>query len=399
MWSEREREELAVWADRLQAEGEPLGELVTTSLLAETLAARGHDGAQLRALRERVAELETEVRDPMVAEALAECPELELSWVHGVAVALRVVDRPRDQRLGQQALASLRRLLRSPISRFLRHVRVDVRANDWSPVHRQIPALLAEPGVLARPWSVVLGDPPRHLRRRASIGILDPCRSGGDEARGWGGELGSAWLDALVVPRRELRSLFLDTVRVELPWQPGDKATRKRAAARLAERGNDEPTTLTRLARALWDPSLRVRLQILDALPLLGADAAPFVPELLLVERGQLEWLTRVREVLDTLARNPAVVTAVALNFTVDQTRSASWLAASPLAVASLAVPRIDAMLARSDTVEAWARRELEIARRRMAARRKSREQASFLDTRNPASGPLMKRLRRWIQA
>jgi hypothetical protein len=196
--------------------------------------------------------------------------------------------------------------------------------------------------------------------------------------------------------------LFLDGVRIELPWQRGDKGTRKRAAASLADGRHDEATTMTRLARALWDPSLRVRLQIIDTLPLIGTDAAAFVAELLLVERGQLEWLTRVREVLDTLARNPKIVSAVALNFTADQTRCASWLAASPLAVARQAVPRIEAMLqARArghSTLDDAAQRELGAALITIRRRNDERQHWRTFDQRNPTSQPLLARLRRWLQ-
>lgn len=398
VWTERERDELSVWADQLQARGEALGELVTTSLLLESrlLEARGPearggepDSEETRALRARVFDLESEVCQPMVDEVFAGFPELEPTWEYGMVVALRVVDHPLGRRLGQRALDSLRRLLRLPVTQFLRYLRVDARELDWTPIHREVPALLIEPEVVARPWVVTLGAPPRHMRRRSPARVLD---------------VGGA-LETLVDLRRGLRSLFLDTVRVELPWHPGDKGTRQRAASRLSDaimsasaKGRiDDPTRLTRLARALWDPSLRVRLQVLDALPLLGVHAAAFVPELLLVERGQFEWVTRVREVLDMLSRNPAIVEAVALNFTADQTRCAGWLAASPLAVARRAGPRLDSMLFGPRPIEGWARRELEHARRGINHRASLQREAQSLDSRSPTGQPLLRRIRRWL--
>ncbi|MFO7566668.1 MAG: hypothetical protein R6X02_28755 [Enhygromyxa sp.] len=389
MWTEREREELSVWADELQAQGEALGELVTTSMLLESRALVRRDplleDEETLALRARVSALEAEVRQPMVEELLGGYPELEPTWEHGMIVALRVVDHPLGRRLGQRALDSLHRLLRLPCARFLRYLRVDARELDWTPIHREVPAMLAEPDVVARPWVVVLGAPPRHMRRRSPTRVLD---------------LGDA-LETLVDAHRELRSLFLDTVRVELPWHRGDKGTRVRAAGRLADlerqRRVDEPTALTRLARALWDPSLRVRLRVLDALPLLGVHAAALVPELLLVERGQFEWVTRVREVLDNLSRNPALVEAVALNFTADQTRCAGWLAASPLLVARRAAPRIETMLFGPRPLEGWARRELEHALRSMKHRASLQREARSLDSRSPTGLPVLRRLRRWL--
>jgi hypothetical protein len=388
VWTERERDELSVWADQLQARGEALGELVTTSLLLESrsLGARsgGPESEETRALRARVFDLEAAVCRPMVDELFEGFPELEPTWEHGMVVALRVVDHPLGRRLGQHALDSLHRLLRLPIARFLRYLRVDARELDWTPIHREVPAMLLEPDVVARPWVVTLGAPPRHMRRRSPLRVLDVNA-----------------LETLVDLDRGLRSLFLDTVRVELPWHLGDKGTRQRAAAHLRDavmNGRlDDPSTLTRLARALWDPSLRVRLQVLDALPLLGVHAAVFVPELLLVERGQFEWVTRVREVLDTLSRNPAIVEAVALNFTADQTRCAGWLAASPLAVARRAGPRIEGMLVGPRPLEGWARRELEHARRGISHRASLQREAQSLDSRSPTGQPLLRRIRRWL--
>jgi hypothetical protein len=380
MWTEREREELSVWADELQAGGSGLGELIATSLLLD--AQSPHEGEQVRALRARVHALEREVCDPIIDDVFGGYPELEPTWEHGMIVALRVVDHPLGRRLGQRALDSLHRLLRLPVARFLRYLRVDARELDWTPIHREVPAMLVEPDVVARPWSVVLGAVPRHVRRRSPLAVFD---------------LG-ATLETLVAPDRELRSLFLDTARVELPWHRGDKGTRKRAAALLRDaEGLDGPARLTRLARALWDPSLRVRLQVLDAVPRLGTHAAALVPELLLVERGELEWVTRVREVLDTLGRNPAIIEAVALNFTADQTRCAGWLAASPLAVAHKAVARIEGMLIGPRPLETWARRELEDARRRLDYRASARDEAQTFDSRSAAGQPLLRRLRRWL--
>lgn len=395
MWSEREREDLAVWADRLQVEGHPLGELVTTSLLAERMST----DPSAASLRARVDELEREVRDPMVAELLAQAPGLEPQWEHGVVVSMRVFDPSRDQRIDQPLdqplgvelppsaatlLDVLRRFLGLPVARFLRQLRVDARGPGWTSLHRQVPDLLAEPDVIARPWTLVLGRPPRSLRRRVAIAGL-----GSDHPH----------LDRALDPSRGLRSLFLDTVRVELPWQRGDKGTRLHAAATLADGRHDEPTTLTRLARALWDPSLRVRLRILDTLPLLGVEAAAFVPELLLVRRGQLEWITRVREVLAILARDPATVGAVALNFTADQPRCASWLAASPLAVAQLAAPRLQVMLDQGQNLDDWTKLSLRRALDQLRARDRARGLDRRLDARTAASKPLLARLRRWLGA
>src|SRR5690606_4724336 len=142
--------------------------------------------------RDRVFELDGQVCRPMVEDLFGGFPELEPTWEHGMVVALRVVDHPLGRRLGQRALDSLHRLLRLPVARFLRYLRVDARELDWTPIHREVPAMLVEPDVVARPWVVVLGAPPRHMRRRAPTRVIDV-----------GGSLAT-----LTDVRRGLRSLF-----------------------------------------------------------------------------------------------------------------------------------------------------------------------------------------------
>jgi hypothetical protein len=382
MWSEREREQLVVWADRAQAEGEALGELVATSLAAEDLVRRDPKDPRLEALHARIFELETAVRDPMVADLFANFPELEPRWEHGMLVGLRLVTTHDGRRFDDDHVEALRRLLRLPVSRFLRHVRVDALHVDGGSLHARVAALLTEPEIVARPWTLILGAPPRHQRRRDGPERLP---------------LPPEQRRTLVDPARGLRMLYHYQVRIDLPWQRGDKGTRLRAAASLADGRHDEPTTVTRLVRALWDPSLRVRLRILDTLPLLGVEAAPLIPGLLLVTRGELEWLNRVREVLGTLARNPELVATVARNFDADQPRCASWLSESPLAAASLAVPRMQTMLLGPRHLDGWSRAELDAALRKLDRTQTRRERSRALDARTPGSAPLLKRLRRWL--
>lgn len=377
MWSAREQQDLAVWADQLQALGDPLGELITASIMADELE-RGHDTKRLTTVREHVARLERELRGPLLAEILETLPQLELSWTRGVLTSLRLVvlrlDRPADE-----LFEALRELLSLPLARFVRQLRVDVHGSDWRPLHRELPGLLVDPRVLARPWSLILGRPPTNQRSQLRPGqaALGPRPDDVDE---------------LVALERGLRCLYVDGKRVMLPWQRGDKGARLRAAASLAERNPD----MTRLARALWDPSLRVRLKVIDTLPLLGVEAAPFVADLLLVDRGELHWLTRVREVLATLARNPELVGAVAHNFSADQPRCAGWLAASPLAVAREAEVRLRGMV--SSPGRNTARAEFEHAQRQLAHRGRERGLSRMLDRRTPGSAPLLARLDRWLR-
>ena len=158
--------------------------------------------------------------------------------------------------------ASLLALLRAPVSRFLRHLWIDLSGSNPS-LDLDMPFLLAEPGVCARPWVIVVGDPVhrRVLRRRYF--------EGRELHRG----------RAVFEPSRELRAVYIDGRSMVLPWFEGRKEQRVAGLESLVLEGA-APHTLTRFARALDDPQLAVRFRGLDRVPELGLELAPFIPEL-----------------------------------------------------------------------------------------------------------------------
>lgn len=87
---------------------------------------------------------------------------------------------------------------------------------------------------------------------------------------------------------------------------------------------------------------------------------------------------------LDALARDPEVVSAVAHNFTIAQGRCALWLSELPLEAAREAAPRLEAMLAGPQRATDWEHKLLIEAHRRM------REPA--MATPRP-----LRRIKRWI--
>ncbi len=352
MWSPRERDDLLVWADELQARGDAWGELIATSLAHELAVATG-ELSQAEQLAAALRALEREVRDPMLAPLLDDAPEIEPIWQHGALVGLRIVDRSRER--GDLLLERLAALVRLPAARFLAWLRVDAWAPKFRAVHERVPELLLATGVVARPRVIVLGSPPRHVRRNEKLSAHWRIRDF------------DAFERELSELERGIYSLFCESARVLLPWAVGDKGSRQRAFEQLATRLRTSPTELdrTRLARALWDPSLRVRLAALDLLAELHDDAARFVPELVLIQRGAPEWCDRARELLARLAQDPAIVERVADNFVAEQAPVVRWLAgANP--VGRRAVPRIRAMLRHPPARPGWIVRELEVGLARL---------------------------------
>ncbi|MFV8756450.1 hypothetical protein ACNOYE_38370 [Nannocystaceae bacterium ST9] len=346
MWIPHEREELAVWADDLQRRGDAWGELVATSLALETLESE-HDPEHATRLRARLLALEAEVLRPRVDPLFAGQPGIQAHWQHGALVALRVCPARAPSRVALDRVAAL---LRLPAARFLWLLHVDLWSSQSTALHVEVPAMLLDPEVTARPRIVMLGSPPRHVRRRRPLAAIpEPGR-------------------AIAEPERGLESLFLDSARIELPWARGDRRARVRAFEALAARvlaADARPTPLDRttLARALWDRSLHVRLAALDLVAELGDEAASLVPELALITRGAPEWVDRARELLSRLAGRPEIVARVAEEFVIEQAGVTRWLGAIGSLGGSTRA-RIDVMIRDAVGQPGWVVRELQHALR-----------------------------------
>jgi hypothetical protein len=377
MWTTSELDDLAVWADDLQSRGDPWGELVATSL-----AAKACEYPELRVqLDARVAELERDVLRARVQPILDGFPGIRATWQHGALVGLRVTELVVKSTAPM--LERVAALLRLPAARFLWLLSTELRTSTsvWS--SREILPLLLEPEIVARPRMLILDDPIRHVVRRIPA---DPF-----------GEAAVRITD----PARGLLGLSISQARIDLPWARGDKGSRVQAFARLDARIRAAPQRLsvrdrTLLGRALWDRSLRVRLAALDCLGVLGVEAAPFVPDLLLVNHSQVEWLDRAREVLAKLREQPEVVACVAENFLAEQVGALRWLQT----IDDLDARHVDRIVALSDQRDGmpnWVIGELLTAHRRFRPLPEFSHDSHDSQV-EPESPGWLERLRSWLK-
>jgi hypothetical protein len=352
MWLDSELEDLWVWADELQRHGDPWGELVATSLAAE---ASEHYDHRVQ-LDQRVAELERDVLQARVGPLLDGFTGIRPIWEHGVLVGLRVIDPGR--RSGEAMLERVAALLRLPAARFLWLLRVELWAEDWRRIHDDALPMLLEPDIVARPRVIILGTPPRHVTIHRPLLEPDDHRLLGEVAH------------RIAEPGRGLLGLIVDQARVELPWARGDGGSRLQAFVRLEARIQSDPTRLsardrTLLGRALWDRSERVRLRALDCLGDLGVEAAPFVPDLLLVNRAAPRWRAGADAALAKLVSQPQVVARVAHNFVLEQFSALRWLRTLH-GLDGRSVTRIVAMCGEYHGAPGWLTGELLAAQRRL---------------------------------
>ena len=347
MWSAGELEALIIWADELQARGDAWGELVATSMAARA----SEDPEHARHLSERLVELEHEVLDARVGPLLADVEGLHPVWEHGALVSLRVCSRRPDaiDRLLERTAA----LLRLPAARFLWSLRVELHdANFVDTSLERLPEILLDPEVVARPRVLMLGSPPRR------VALHVPLHQQHRMAKR--GVFGGA--ERLAAPERGLHTLLIGSSRIELPFAKGDGGTRRQAFARLDARIRGRkhalaPADRCSLGRALYDRSLRVRLGALDCLASLGVEAAPLVPDLVLLGQDNGESRVRALEVAARLAEQPEVVACVAENFVAEQIAVVEWMQrAGPLS--KVAVARIEAMT-RANGLPGWIEWEL----------------------------------------
>lgn len=330
MWTTREREDLAVWADAQQQRGEPWGELVATSL--------AHASSPTPELAERLAQLQREVFEPSVAPLLRTAPHLHPRWEHGVLVGLHIAG-DHDNRAAQ-TLAAARALLSLPCARFVWRIWVSL---DWNH-HDAACRMLLDERVVARPRMLHVGEP-RWRKRRQLVFDTNP------------GFYGALAIELGDIARGLLEFTNFDA-RFELPSAPGDAGSRLAAFRRLATRierceGGLPPLERTLLGRSLWDRSLRVRLEALELLELLGAEAAMFVPGLVMQHVEDPRWLSARDEVLAKLAEDAALVERVATHVEAEHHLVLPWLARIG-ALDDRVLDRVEAMLAERSSLPGW---------------------------------------------
>jgi hypothetical protein len=307
-------DELSVWADELQSRDDPWGELAATSLALE----RETDPELADPLAARLRELEADVMLPRLGPDLGKRPGVVPTWQHGALVGLSLGNR--------EVLEWTRELLRLPAARFLWFLRVDLSKSMQIHDHFQMLRLVLDDRVEVRPRVLVLGSPPRHSGRRSTVDPFTPSPSRRMTRRSRQDLAGS-----LAPHATELRSLFVQSERYGLSWAKGDAGTRMQHFEPLALRIRADPARCspadqTALARALWDPSVRIQIAALECVLELGADAAPFVPELALVDRGDPQWCERVQQALAWMANQPEIVARVATDFVAEQVGALRWL-------------------------------------------------------------------------
>lgn len=264
VWNARELDELTVWADARQAEGDGLGELVALSLAADQVGASGEvDKAE--ALRQRGRELCIRLPDAALRTEIGQGrPGLLPTWRHGLLVALRIND---DMRQWPEAEDFLRRVLQAPLARELRYLEVSLRNRSGFPLDTGTLALLADPRCVAEPRIVVIGAHPSQMSDVRWTDRPLPERVRALETGPWG--------------------LFVHGKAVRLPLVSGGRRARYRvldaAAQRMfATRERASRLDMTTLARGLGDPSMRVYKRTLTKLVQHGAVTAPLLPLALL---------------------------------------------------------------------------------------------------------------------
>lgn len=316
MWP-GEHEELTVWADRLLADGHPLGQLIALGLRVEQLRHTGADPTDVDELFEKLADMIEREAEALLGP-LAKEPALELEWQFGVVRALTLLEQP--YRPWSELRDGFAELVRRPVMRFVDHLHI-ARPTGWQIENTELELLeiLAQPSSVARPRRIIFGPMPRRFR------LLRPLEV--PRARQM-----SKFRDRLADGARELLGhgltwLIDQGVNVSLPWTSGDASPRVRAIEQLLA-SPWTPSHTPTLARALWDTSLRVRRRVIAAIPTLPDEAAPLLLPLLAINvDGHHVFGELVQQAVAHAATRPAWIHAVAQNYRDCEPWVADWLA------------------------------------------------------------------------
>jgi hypothetical protein len=349
MWLPWERARLTVFADELQARGDPLGERIASSLAAETCT----DPKVRAGLDARIAELDA-LASPIhrsgrrrarageggeVDELVRAIEIYTVRREHGVVVALeraRLRHRGNRRELDKYTRDKEKPLLELLGHRELQFVHTLEFPIEWFRGTRTLPLL--------GPWLLERFPQLRPRVIRVGYEYATPHRVQ-DRLRArhlWAQDMPPECRE-LVEPRRGLLVATepyggISLARVSAAAHNKDRAMQLEATLR---KGVLDPLGFTRLARALWDTSSAVREVAYPAIAQLGVEAAAVIPDLLLLTPTRDPvWTDQIARALDLLGRRPAIVeaTAPALNLAISTHRD--WLATSAKPeVAALARP------------------------------------------------------------
>lgn len=343
MWP-GEHEDVTVWADALQAEGDPLGQLVALGLRAEQLRREDPDAAtQLSFELER--SIDAQLED--LLGPLARMSIVELDWQLGVVRALTLrefVGRERDELL--DALADL---FARPAMRFLDHVHIEAQLDVRTEL--AVLELLCRPAIPVRPRKVILGPMPPRFRVIRALSQLDQRRWGSK----WSSTQAVEPMTALL--ERGVILLSRGGQPHALPWSAGHQSERLRKLDRLLS----EPWTprhATLLGAALWDTSIRVRRRLIAAIPQLPDTAAPLLSSLLAIQTDSRPVFgDLVERAVNRATSRPVWVRAVAENWQWREPWVATELASVSLqcrAEVIAALPRMRRNAARAYEAGRW---------------------------------------------
>jgi hypothetical protein len=328
-----EREALAVWADELQARGDPLGELIATSMRAEQIS--GSDEATDIARAAEAARLDA--IEHLLGPAIGELPRLRLRWKLGVVRGLYLDEIRGPHPSPQLVLEVVGKLLRRPVLRFLDDLHLEALVPDKG-IERALFDQLNSPEVVARPRRIVLGPMPGSFRQQL------PMRRRLVPLQRWN------------VPPESLESATARGLiwygiwgRVQtLPWAAGDHGSRAQQLERLLARPWTDSLAAP-IAASVWDTSFAIRRRTLEALPSLPDTVARALPSVLALDlHGARVFGDAARRCATRIAaERPRWVASVAETFSWHEAWVAVWLAGLGQPSARLAIPRIRAMIRR----------------------------------------------------
>lgn len=316
MWP-GEHEELIVWADRLLADGDPLGQLVALGLRVEQLRDSAADPRDADALFGELADAIERNGEALLGPFVSE-PALELEWKYGVVRALTLNDLPSTP--WSELRDGFAELVQRPVMRFVDHLHI-ARPTGWQIKNTELELLelLAHPSSVARPRQIIFGPIARRFR------LLRPLQDPWGRRMMKRNDPFAERVKALV--GRGVTWLSFQGANVSLPWANGEPTERLRALEQLLASPWTAQHT-TRIACALWDTSLRVRRRVLEAFPSFPDEAAPLLLPLLAINvDGHRIFGDLAQRAVAHAATRPAWVHAVAQNYRDCEPWVPQWLA------------------------------------------------------------------------